>query len=79
MNEIWTRILDRDADWSEIIDFLRYCKTKFSKNFNTLQLLVFADFSHYTMIHHNAGDPVEEIFYSYLEYFFWDLVDSDDE
>ncbi len=73
-NEIWIAILGRTANWNEIIEFINYYKSTEMSNFDTLQLLCFSDIEHYAAIHSASGESVEDLFYSYLKFFFWSLV-----
>ncbi len=73
-NEIWNAIVARTADWNEIIEFINYYRATEISNFNTLQLLCFSDIENYASIHAKAGDEVDNVFYSYVKYFFWPFV-----
>ncbi len=73
-NEIWIAILGRTATWAEIIEFINYYKNTEMSNFDTLHLLCFSDIEHYASIHTASGEPVDDVFYSYLKFFFWSLV-----
>ena len=73
-NEIWVAILGRTASWNEIIEFINFYKSTEMSNFGTLQLLCFSDIEHYAAIKSASGEPVDDLFYSYLKFFFWPLV-----
>ncbi len=76
-NDIWLSILDRTASWSEINEFLTYYRTTEIDNFDTLQMLCFTDIENYASIHTKAADPVDDLFYSYVKYFFWPIIYPD--
>ncbi len=73
-NEIWIAILGRTANWNEIIEFINFYRATEMSNFDTLQLLCFSDIENYAAIHSKAEDPVDNLMYSYLKFFFWTFV-----